>query len=77
MELEFLRNVMDVDVDAMQEVNTYTIKAMYNKVDKDGFAAVTHKLINKIKLTWNEIEEKGGVVEINRELRERYKIEKF
>ena len=33
-ELEFIKNVLDVDVDALHHKNTYTIRAMYNATDR-------------------------------------------
>ena len=75
--LEFIRNVLSVDVDGLKGVNTYTIKAMYNKVNADGFATVVHQLVDKFEMTWDEIERDGGTAQVNADLKECYGLEDF
>lgn len=74
MPLEFSKNVLDVDVDGMREVNTYTVKAMYNKIDPDGFASVVFEPVAKFSLSWQEIEEAGGIAQVNTLIKKQYEI---
>lgn len=73
--LEFIKNVLDVDVDGAREVNTYTVKAMYDKVDLDGFASVVLKPVAKFSLSWQEIEEAGGIAQMNSLIKKRFAID--
>lgn len=73
--LEFIKNVLDVDVDGAREVNTYTVKGMYNKVDPDGFASVVFKPVAKFSLSWQEIEEAGGIAQVNSLIKKRFAID--
>lgn len=73
--LEFIKNVLDVDVDGMREINTYTVKAMYNKIDPDGFSSVVFKPVAKLSLSWQEIEEAGGIAQVIALIKERYAID--
>lgn len=72
--LEFIKNVLDVDVDGMREVNTYTVKAMYNRLEPDGFASVAFEPVAKFSLSWQEIEEAGGIAQVNALINDRFKI---
>ena len=70
----FIRNVMDVDVDGLKGVNRYTIKQMYDVVNEEGYATIKHRSIEDLTLTWDEIEEEGGIAEINKQFRECYNV---
>lgn len=74
MKLEFIKNVLNIDVDGLRGINHYVIKAMYDKIDEDNFATTVFKLIDEFDLSWKEIEEKGGIEEINKQLKERYGV---
>lgn len=74
MPLEFIKIVLDVDVDGMREVNAYTVKAMYNRIDPDGFASVVFEPVVKFSLSWQEVEEVGGIAQVNALINERFKI---
>lgn len=74
MRLEFIKNVLNVDVDGSRGINHYVIKAMYDKIDEDNFATTIFKIVEEFDLTWKEIEEKGGVGEINKQLKECYGV---
>lgn len=78
--LEFIKNVKSVDVDGLRGINTYTIMAMYNKIEKDSsgfeFATIVHKTIDKFTMTWDEITRDGGIGQVNQDLKECYNLEK-
>lgn len=74
---EHIRKIVDVKVDGLNSINTYTIKAMYNQIDDDGFAETKFETISRFKLTWNEIQEMGGTAGVNRLIAQKYNVEKW
>ena len=70
----FIKNILDVDVNASRQVNKYIVRSMYDVEQEDGFYKLEQRVIEDLTLTWDEIEQKGGVGEINRQLKERYNI---
>ena len=76
--LEFIKNVVDVDVDGINQVNHYRISAMYNEihVDENGkeWADITFKVVDEFDYTWDEIERDGGIAQVNKDLKECYGI---
>jgi len=74
MKLEFIKNVLSVEVNGLKGVNHYVIKAMYDQIDEDNFATVIYKIVDNFKMTWKEIEEEGGISEINKDLKECYGV---
>ena len=72
MKFEFIGNVLSVDVDGLKGVNTYTIKAMYNRISADGFADTHFELVDRFSLTWSEINEDGGIGKVNADLNDCY-----
>jgi len=74
MKLQFIKNTLDVKVDGLRGINHYTVKAMYDKIDDEGFATITHKLVDEWNMTWKEIEEEGGISAINKDLKECYGV---
>lgn len=74
MRLEFIKNVLSVDVDGLKGVNHYTIKAQYNAIDEEGFATLNHKLVDEFDMTWDEIERDGGIAQVNKDLKECYGV---
>jgi hypothetical protein len=74
-DLIFIKNIVSVDVDGLKGINHYTIKAQYNKIDNEGYATLVHKLIDEFDYTWDEIEQEGGIAEINKQLKECYNVE--
>ncbi|MDR7856112.1 hypothetical protein [Tissierella sp.] len=72
----FIKNTLDVEVDALKARNRYKVKAMYDIEQEGGYYKIEHRLIEDLTLTWDEIEEMGGIAEVNREFRECYGLEK-
>jgi|GEM_PF-2183008 len=72
--LEFIKNVLDINVDSFKQVNTYTIKAMYNDIDEEGYRTIKFKLVDEFSLTWDEIEKDGGISQVNKDLKECYGV---
>lgn len=78
-ELEFIKNIVDVDVDGLHNVNHYTIKAAYNRRNEteSGFVYYDYceKVIDEFDYTWAEITKDGGIGEVNRQIEECYGVE--
>lgn len=76
--LEFIKNVCDVDVDGLREVNHYRISAMYNEihVDENGkeWADIVFKVIDEFDYSWDDIERDGGIAQVNKDLKECYGV---
>lgn len=75
MELKLIKRIVDVDVDGLNAVNHYTIRAMYDKVGDDGFADIVFKTIDEFDYTWADIEMDGGIARINADIAECYGVE--
>lgn len=74
-ELKHIKNIVNVDVDGLRNVNHYTIQAMYDEIGEDGFASIVFKTIDEFDYTWREIERDGGIAQVNADLRECYGVE--
>lgn len=75
----FVKNWLSVDVDALRHRNRYVVKAMYDikKVGENGFTfyETVNEIIEDVTMTWDEIEQDGGVAQVNRDLQECYNLE--
>lgn len=77
-ELQFIKNVVSVNVDGLRGVNHYTIKAAYDEIIEDErgkYASYTEKVIDEFDMTWDEIEEEGGIAKVNADIEECYGVE--
>lgn len=74
MKLQFIKNILDVNVNGLKGLNHYTIKAMYNKIGNDGFATTTCKTVDEFDYTWDEIERDGGISQVNKDFKECYGV---
>lgn len=75
--VEFIKIDKDIKVDALKGINTYTISILYNKrnIDKLGeYWSVETLVIDQFQLTWDEIEQDGGIEQINNDIKETYCI---
>ena len=77
--VEFIKVIKDTKVDGLRGINTYTISILYNKrhIDKKNnyeYWSVETLIIDKFQLTWDEIEQDGGVAQINKDIKEVYCI---
>lgn len=74
----FIKNILAVDVDGLRHRNRYVVKAMYDVRHEDErgeeYYKIEHRVIEDVTLTWDEIEQEGGVAEINKQLKERYNL---
>lgn len=75
---EFIKNIIEVEVDGLRCVNHYTIQAMYNKkyVDEQGeYWKLDFQTIDEFDYTWSEIKRDGGIYEVNKQIKEEYLAE--
>ena len=75
--VEFIKIDKDIKVDGLKGINTYTIYLLYNKknIDRLGeYWSVETLRIDQFQLTWEEIEQDGGIEQINNDLKEVYCI---
>lgn len=72
MRKEFIKNVLDVDVNGFACTVRYIVRAMYNVIDDDGFATIEQKVIEDVTLSDAEIEEEGGASKVLEDLKECY-----
>lgn len=78
--VEFIKVIKDVKVDGLRDINTYTISILYNKrhIDKKNnyeYWSIETLIIDKFDYTWDEIDQDGGVAQINNDIKEVYCIE--
>ncbi len=80
MEKEFIRNVLDIDVNGFTGTTRYVVSAMYDVIheDEDGstWASIESKIIEDVTMTSQMIEEEGGHAAIVEQLKELYNIYK-
>lgn len=72
MRKQFIKNVLDTEVDGFACTIRYIVRAMYDVIDADGFATIEQKIIEDVTFTSEEIEEEGGQVKILEDLKECY-----
>jgi hypothetical protein len=74
MEKQFIRNVLDIEVNGFTGAVRYIVKSMYDVIHEDGFASIEQKNIEDVTMSRQEIKEEGGHQVIVEELKELYKI---
>lgn len=77
--VEFIKVIKDIKIDGLRGINTYTISILYNKrhIDKKNnyeYWSVETLILDQFQLTWKEIEQDGGVEQINNDIKETYCI---
>lgn len=70
----FIKNILDVDVDAMRQRNRYIVRALYDVEQPGGFYKLDQRTIEDLTLTWDEIEQEGGIAEVNKQFKECYNV---
>ena len=77
MKNKFIKNVLDINNDAIRQIIHFTIKEMYDEIQPEGYAIIKFKLIDEFDITWDEIEANGGIENVNEKVRKKYNIEKW
>lgn len=73
--LEFIKNIVEVNVDGLKGINHYVIKEAYNKIITDELgpcAKYVEKIIDEFDYKWSDIDKDGGIGKINSDLKECY-----
>lgn len=76
MQEHFIRNILDCEVDGLRHKNRYIIRAMLDVEQEDGTYELEQRVIEDVTITWDEIEEKGGLSEVNKQFKEHYNLQK-
>ena len=72
MEKQFIKNVLDIEVNGFTGAIRYVVREMYDLIHEDGFASIEQKDIEDVTMTREEIKEEGGHQEIINQLKECY-----
>lgn len=72
MRKEFIKNVLDVEVNGFTCTVRYIIKAMYNVINDDGFSTIEFEPVEDVTFSSEELEEEGGASKVLADLKECY-----
>nr|DAW89403.1 MAG TPA: hypothetical protein [Bacteriophage sp.] len=72
MRKEFIKNVLDVEVDGFTCSVHYIVRAMYDIIGADGFATIKQEVIKDVTMTDKEIEARGGASKVLADFKNTY-----
>lgn len=72
MEKQFIKNVLDIEVNGFTGAIRYVVRKMFNVIDKEGFGNIEQKVIEDVTMTREEIKEEGGYQEVINQFKECY-----
>ena len=72
MEKQFIKNVLDIEVNGFTGAIRYVVREMYDLIHEDGFASIEQKDIEDVTMTREEIKEEGGYQEVINQFKECY-----
>ena len=75
MERYFIKRIISVEVNKTRRINHYKVKDIFDELDDDGFVRTVYETVQNFNLTWEDIDNRGGVVASNRKLSEQYNAE--
>ena len=75
MERYFLKRIISVEVNATREINHYKVKDMFDELYDDGLTHTVYETVQNFNLTWEDIENRGGVALSNKKLSKDYGAE--
>ena len=75
MGIYFLKRIISVEVNEARGINHYKVKDIFDELDDDGFVRTVYETVQNFNLTWEDIDNRGGVVASNRKLSEQYNAE--
>ena len=70
-----IRRIISVEVNGSIRINHYKLKDMFDELDDDGFVRTRYETVQNFNLTWEDIDNRGGVETSNRKLSEQYNAE--
>ena len=75
MEIYFLKRIISVEVNEARRINHYKVEDMFDELYDDGLTYTRYETVQNFNLTWEDIDNRGGVVASNRKLSEEYNAE--
>lgn len=51
MEKQFIKNVLDIEVNGFTGAIRYVVREMFDVIDKDGFGIIEQKVIEDVTMT--------------------------
>ena len=75
MERYFVKRIISVEVNKTREINHYKVKDMFDELYDDGLTYTVYETVQNFNLTWEDIENRGGVALSNKKLSEDYGAE--
>ena len=75
MERYFIKRIISVEVNKTRGINHYKVKDMFDELDEDGIAHTVYATVQNFNLTWEDIENRGGVALSNKKLSKDYGAE--
>ena len=75
MERYFVKRIIPVEVNKTREINHYKVKDMFDELDDDGLTHTVYETVQNFNLTWEDIENRGGVALSNNKLSKDYGAE--
>lgn len=76
MERYFVKRIISVEVDGTRKINHYKVKDMFDEFDDDvAYHTVYYETVQNFNLTWEDIENRGGVALSNKKLSKDYGAE--
>ena len=75
MERYFVKRIISVEVNGSRGINHYKVKDMFDELDDDGFVHTRYETVQNFNLTWEDIDNRGGVAMNNKKLSEEYNAE--
>ncbi len=75
MEIYFLKRIISVEVNEARGINHYKVKDMFDELDDDGLTHTVSETVQNFNLTWEDIENRGGVALSNKKLSNDYGAE--
>lgn len=75
MERYFVKRIISVEVNKTREINHYKVKDMFDELYDDGLTYTVYETVQNFNLTWEDIENRGGVALSNKKLSKDYGAE--
>ena len=75
MERYFLKRIISVEVNEARGINHYKVEDMFDELYDDGLTYTRYETVQNFNLTWEDIENRGGVALSNKKLSKDYGAE--
>ena len=75
MEIYFLKRIISVEVNEARGINHYKVEDMFDELYDDGLTYTRYETVQNFNLTWEDIENRGGVALSNKKLSKEYNAE--